>query len=247
MLDTELQDKIRRGEIDPNNQTLFFSTLYKAFIFEMNHMIKVRGEYVPHFLLNTGDDIMYLENKGQDHSIEPLDISNENYIYNKVPRCVLELGNIEVLSDQLTSPYSRGSFDIEYNDVLYSFLSEFRRIPVKTNVTLKYYFDNLTDCFDASQKLISNCMFVKNFSFDYMGQSIFATYKIPTSVDKEMNIQFDGLSQDNKCRTMSMDFEIETNYPVFDTQTVINKANYISSNPMTDDMWRLKVRKEKIK
>ena len=56
---------------------------------------------------------MYLENKGQDQSKEPLNQTNEDFVYNSVPRCIVDMDTIEVLEDQITSPYVRGNFDIE--------------------------------------------------------------------------------------------------------------------------------------
>ena len=85
MIDNPLWSKLRTGEIDANNQSLFLSILIKGLIYNLNDKISVRGKYVPHYILNTGDDIMYLEVKGQDHSIEPLEVSNEDYIYTMVP------------------------------------------------------------------------------------------------------------------------------------------------------------------
>lgn len=230
MIDIDLYKKIQSGEIDPNNQSLFFSILYKAFIYDLNNMLSLRGSNIPHFLLNTGDDIMYLENKGQDYSIEPFEVSNENYIYNTIPRCILELGNVEVLADQLTSPYSLGCFDMEYNDMIYSFVAEFRRIPIKTSISGKYYFSSLTDCLDVTQQIISNLMFIRNFRFSYLGQTILASYAIPSNVDREINIQFDEGSSDNRYRVMTLDYTLETNLPIFYNKTCINRDDYIRTN-----------------
>lgn len=226
-MDLDLQNKIRKGEIDPNNQVLFFSSIYKGLIYELNKCIDLRGKNIPHFILNTGDDIMYLEVKGQDHSVEPLQVSNENYVYNQVPRAILTVGNIEILSDQLTNPYTNGNFDIEYDGNVYGFHAEFRRIPLKTSVTVRYYLDTFTDVMDVSQQLISKLMFVKNYRISYMGQTIFCTYKPQTSIDKDMNITFDGGTTDSKLRTIEIEIEIETNFPLFEPKTAIMNANFI--------------------
>ena len=227
MLNMDLQNKIRRGEIDPNNQALFFLSIYKGLIYDLNKYISVRGEYVPHFILNTVDDIMYLEVKGQDHSIEPMEVSNENYVYNKTPRAILTVGNIEVLTDQLTNPYANGNFDLEYDGNVYGFHAEFRRIPIKTSINIKYYLDSFTDVLDVSQQLISKLMFVKNYRISYMGHDIFCSYKPSTSIDKDLNITFDGGTTDSKFRTIDMDIEVETNFPLFEPKTAILNSNYI--------------------
>lgn len=227
MTDLDLQKKINSGEIDCNNQNLFFSTLLKGLIFNLNKTIKIRDKYVPHYILNTGTDIMYLEKKGQDHSKEPHEVSNENFIYTITPRALVSPGGIELLEDQLTSPYTRGNFDMEYEGSLYSFNAEYRRMPLKMTVELKYTFDTFTDVLNAAQQIITKFAFIQNFNIDYMGQTIFSTYRIPSSIDHEENVTFDGVSTDSKNRTMTISLEVETNIPVFEGRTAILNSNFI--------------------
>ena len=69
-MDLSLQHKIVKGEIDVNNQELFIRTLFRALLYNLNNQITCRDKKIPHFVLNTGDDILYLENKGQNAAIE---------------------------------------------------------------------------------------------------------------------------------------------------------------------------------
>ena len=227
MLDLELQHKIVRGEVDPNNQELFVSTLFKALLSQLNRKVYLRNKNIPHFMLNTGDDIMYLENKGQDQSKEPLNQSNEDFVYNNVPRCIVDMDTIEVLEDQVTSPYVRGNFDIEDDDCTYGFNAEFRRVPLKLSVSLKYYLDSFTDTLSVTQHIITKMLFIQNFSFDYLGQTIQATYKVPTSFGRDKNITFNGGTTDQKLRSIELSLEIETNMPVYDARTAICNSNFI--------------------
>ena len=152
----ELWENLRRGNVDINNQQLFFSIIAKGFIYKLNQNLKLRGKSIPHYILNTGDDIMYLEVKGQDHSIEPTEVSNENFVYSQIPRCMIQPTGINVQLDQLTNPYSHGRFEIEHNDMIYNFRAEFRRIPVTYGFSLKYYLDNFTDSLNVIQQIITN-------------------------------------------------------------------------------------------
>jgi hypothetical protein len=224
-MDLTTQHKIVKGEIDVNNQELFMSTLFKALLHNLNHQMMLRDKNIPHFILNTGDDIMWLENKGQDNSKEPYQVSNEDYIYNSVPRCMVNLGGIEVLEDQITSPYSRGEFEISDDDILQSFSAEFRRMPLKFSVTLKYYLDSFTDVLSVTQYIITKLLFIRTFKFDYLGQIIEASYKVPTSFDNEKNITFDGGTTEQKLRTIELTLDVETNMPVYDERTTINCEN----------------------
>lgn len=224
-----IQNKIIRGEIDVNNQELFMSTLVKALIHNLKSQVFLRGKSVEHFILNTGDDIMYLEHKGQDINKDPLGVPNEDYIYTTIPRCIVDLSTIEVLEDQITNPYTRGNFEIEVDDVLHGFNAEYRRVPLKISVSLKYYMDSFTDLLSITQHIISKMLFIRTFKFDYLGQTIQASYKVPTSYQGEKNITFDGGTTESKLRTISLDLDVESNFPVFNERTVIENSNFIKN------------------
>ena len=222
-------NEIKTGNIDINNQQNFFSTLIKGFIYNLSNNIKLRGEQIDHFILNSGDDIMYLENKGHNMSLEPLEISNEDYIYNKIPRGIVEVGGINLLGDQLTNPYTRGDFEFEYDNIIYSLSAEFRRMPVKLSITIKYWLDSYTDTLEIAQQIIKSLAFVKTFKIIYMGKTIMCSYQIPDAFNSEKNITIDGGTTESKYKTLQLDFEIESNYPIFEQRTVINNDNMIKT------------------
>lgn len=223
----ELREKIIRGEIDINNQENFFKALYRGFLYDINKKIKVRGCEIPHFVLNSGDDTMFLEVKGQDHSKEPAETVNEDYVYNQIPRAMVQFNGINILTDQLTSLYSRGNFVLPYKDFLYGITAEFRRMPIKCEASVKYYFDNFSDLMEASQGLITNLAFINNYAISYLGETVNASYKLPESVEGQLNLEFDGITTDSKNRTIEISYEIESNLPVYMPRTVIFEDNYI--------------------
>ena len=51
MIDTTLTNKIREGEIDINNQSLFFSVVIKGLLNKLYKDLKIRDVYIPHFNL----------------------------------------------------------------------------------------------------------------------------------------------------------------------------------------------------
>lgn len=177
--------------------------------------------------MNSGDDIMYLEVKGHNMGIEPSQISNENYIYNMIPRGIVEIGGMNLVGDQLTNPYTRGDFQLEYDENIYSLSAEFRRIPMTIGITLKYYLDSYTDALNLIQQIIEKIAFVRTFKVVYLGKTITCSYKMPESQDIEKNITIDGGTTDSKAKSLSMEFEIETNFPVFEPRTVIDNGNII--------------------
>lgn len=219
-MNNEITEKIVKGEIDVNSQEIFFRTLLKGFLYHTRNLIKVRGIYVPHFILNTGDDIMYLERKGQDHSIEPQQVSNEDFIYNQVPRAIVAPKGINIKKEELTNPFSRGQFVLDTNDELLTYDAEFRRIPLTMSVDIVYYLDSYTDTLECTQSIITNCAFNNFFKIIYMGQDIPCSYFLEGSLDNEYNVEIDGETTDSKLRKISISYEIETCFPIFRPKTV---------------------------
>ena len=218
-------NKIRTGVLDVNIQELFVSSLLKGLLYNLNKDIKIRNISVPHMILHTGDDRMWLETKGYNASIEPLNISNENNVYSIIPKCIVTPSSIDLDLNQLTSPYSIGVLQFEVNDGdemgVYSLSGEFRRMPIKMSVDLKYYTDSYTDMLELIQHIISNLSFIRTYSIVYMGQRIKCSYKIPESFGEEHTMEIDGALSENKEHSLNLSLEIESNFPVFNNKTII--------------------------
>lgn len=218
-------DKIRKGILDINVQELFFSVLIKGLIYQLNKEIKIRDIYVPHMILHTGDDRVWLDTKEYNASVEPIHISNEQSIYSIIPKCIVNPAAIDLDIAQLTSPYSIGTLQYcaEDEDIkgVYSLTGEFRRMPLKLSVELKYYTDSYTDMLELIQSIISNLSFIRTFDIVYMGQKIKCSYKIPENFSEEHTIELDGSLQDNRYHSCSMSLEIESCIPVFNNKTIM--------------------------
>lgn len=222
----EFIDDLKRGVIDVNALESFFGIVIKGFLYKLNNTLVVRGEFIPHIIINTGDDTMYLEVKGHNMGIEPMEVSNEDFVYGVVPRCVVTPGAINIQTDQL-SQWSVGNFQVEHDEVLVGIRSRFRRFPLKITCTLKYYLDTYNDALSLAQQIISKEAFVNNFEVDYLGQKIFCSYTLPEGQDIEKNIEFDGFTTDSKNKTITFDFEIDTNLPVLLNESIVESDSYI--------------------
>ena len=219
--------KMRKGEIDCNNQELFFSILIKGLLTKLNKDIYIRQQSVPHVIINTGDDQVYLNVKGQNQTIEPLEVSNEDYVYNVVPRCIVSPEGITIESDQVTNPYSNGEFQYKTEDQLYTFAAEFRRLPVKLNINLKYYVNTYNELLELTQYILTKLCFIQTYNIVYLGQTIKCSYKIPDQFTGEYLTELTGSTNDNRCKTMELTLEIETNLPVFSIGTVVSTEHAI--------------------
>lgn len=227
MTNREIAEKIRSGEIDCNNQDLFFSILSKGLLFALRDCISVRKKPVPHYIVNTGDELMALEVKGQDNSKEPLEVVNENHIHTIVPRCVVTPKGVNLLPDQLTSPYANGVFQMDDGENVITFTSEFRRMPMNITYELVYLTDSYTDSLEIVQQIITKLAFIRTFNITYMGQMIKCSYNLAENYDTENMLEFDEATTDDRRRKLTFDITVETNIPVFNERTVIPADNYI--------------------
>jgi hypothetical protein len=244
-----ITNKIRRGEIDINNQSSFFSIVIKGLMRKLYDDLKIRDIKIPHIILNTGDDLMYLELKNHDQSKEPYEITNEDYVYNIIPRCIVNPKGINLIPDQLTTPYSRGILQYEDENGINTYSAEFRRMPLTMSIEMNYYVDTYTDLLELTQQSISKLSFVQTYYITYMGQSILCSYKIPESFEGDFSITLDGAYSDNKSRKMSLSIEIETNFPVFNNRSIIQSDNIIKTTDFDihSQAEDLKLRKYEIK
>lgn len=229
--------KIRKGELDPNDQVLFFSVVIKGLLRSLEDEISIRQIPVPHYILHTGDDTMFLQHKGENNAIEPGQISNEDYIYSQIPRCMVNLGNLDLLPDQLTNPYTYGDLQLDYDGSLWALAGEFRRMPIQLNVDLKYYVNSFRDMLDLIQRISTKMVFIKTFYITYMGQVIQCSYKVPYSFSDEHMMDLDGSTQDNKYQQLSLSLEIETNMPIWESRTIIASDNYIRKSGYNIDAY----------
>ena len=239
---SQIVEKIKSGKIDINNQELFFSALIKGLIISLNKDISIRTIPVLHLIEHTGSDALYLEQKGYDASIEPYDISNESYIYQIVPRCIVNPGGIDLVPDQLTNPYSLGHLQYDAGDRLYELVAEFRRMPLKLSVELKYFTDSYRDLLELVQQIITKLTFIRTYNITYMGQSIQCSYKIPESFSGEHLTELDGTTQDNKNHTLALTLEIETSLPIYSDRTIVDADNIIvhtKSNTITQGTYEV--------
>ena len=223
----EIVEKIRKGEIDINNQELFLSTVLKGLLIELNKDITIRNIPIPHFIVHTGSAVFYLEKKGHDFSLEPYEITNENYTYTIIPNCTVKPGGVNLDLNQLTNPYALGQLQYEDDEGLYNLTGEFRRMTIKISVDLTYKTDSFRDSMELIQQILTKLAFIRTYNITYLGQMIQCSYKIPESLESEHLAEITGNTQDNNTRNTSISLEIETNLPVYSKETIMPSDNYI--------------------
>lgn len=214
-------EKLRKGELDCNMHQFFFAKLIKGLMVDLRSIIKIRKIPVPHMIVNTGDDTMWVLEKDYDYSKEPCEVTNEQYVYNIVPRCIVSPGSLDMVPDQLTNPYVRGNFQYEHDGSLYTLNAEFRRMPIKIQVNLKYILDSFTDVLEMMQHVCTKLAFVRTYKFVYLGQTILCSYKIPDTLEDQHMTEITGDTTESRDRLVEFQIEVESNIPVFSEKTIV--------------------------
>ncbi len=240
----DIRSKINNGKLDINNQAPFFAAVIKGAIWYLNQSIKIRDKVVPHFILSTGDDIMYRElmnykyvnSIGEEccvcdcscmNSSDLSEATGEDFIYNTIPRSIVDVGSMSVSTDQLTQPYVRANFEVEDEGNIREFSAEVMRLPVSLEMNLKYYVDNFSDSLSLIQNIFTDISFVKNYHISYLGQDIICSMKLPDShtVDKSVEVDFNS---ENRSRIVEVAITIETNLPIYNLRSAVETSSVIT-------------------
>lgn len=251
MTSREVQEKIMKGDIDPNTAENFFGGCIKAALLWMNGHITLAGRKIPHYIMNTGDEIMYRELMNYAYTKGGA-VTDEDFVYSAVPRCIVTPGSITTQPDQLTQPYVRGVFELSHSGGIYEMSAETCRLPVQLTMSLKYIIDSFTDSLMLTQSLMSQILYIRTFKFTYMGETICCSLKFPESFGEERP-QSLAFGEEGRFKTLSFDIELDVNMPVYDGRTavstdrIITKTdNNIGSHPDKDDYVKRRYRTEPV-
>ena len=87
----------------------FFGLVMKGVLAFLNKNVILNGNSINHFIFNTGSSIMYVEQNGYNFSW--CETTGEDQMYMKMPRCIVEFGDVNIAPEELTSPYVRGTYE----------------------------------------------------------------------------------------------------------------------------------------
>lgn len=183
----------------------FFQSAITAFIEDLRRNIRTYLPDFPAYIFNTGDEIMTLEwQKAQ-----------RTEIYQQIPRMVLDIDNISIVSDQLTSPYQRGEFTINEGGKDTGYSAYVRRIPLTLPMICTVTISNIIEQLKW-QEVILLLLYKNNvFHFQHYKKDNRATYRLPDDQDVERNIEL-GFDDQRRNRTIKFIVNIDLQYPAFD-------------------------------
>ena len=206
----------------------FFALVVKGVLAFLNKNMKLNGEPINHFIFNTGSSYMYVENTGYEFSW--CETTGEDQIYHKMPRCVAELGDINIDTSELSTPYTRGTYErlSSIDNKIKTYNAEIRRLPIELSLSLKYVLSTTNESLILIQEILDKMIFQKYFNIVYLGQKIICSVEFPQNNRIEFN-KIDMTSPEVNQKNENIELKIITNYPIINKYTEISGDKMIST------------------
>ena len=201
-----------------NRDERFFSIVIKGLLSWLNRNIVLYNKSVNHFIFNTGSSYLYMESNGYEYSVT--ETTGEDSIYMKLPRCIVEISDINIPMEELSAPFSRGNYERRSGNQLQGFNAEIRRLPIEITINMKYYLSNFNETIILLQELIDKLVFQRYFNITYLGKVVQCSIEFPANYNPELN-KIDMSSPEPTQRNITLDIKICTNYPLINTRTEI--------------------------
>lgn len=201
-----------------NRDERFFSLVLKGMISWLNRNIIMYNKPINHFIFNTGSSYMYIEQNGYEFSWS--ETSGEDQMYMHLPRCLIEIQDISMPTDELSQGYSRGVYERQDENYIKTFSAEIKRIPIELNVNLRYVFSNFNESIVVLQEIIDKLIYQKYFTISYLGKAIQCSIEFPGSLNPELN-KIDMSSPEPNQKNLVISVKICTNYPIINEKTSI--------------------------
>ena len=208
-----------------NRDERFFSIVIKGLLSWLNRNIVLYNKSVNHFIFNTGSSYLYMESNGYEYSVT--ETTGEDSIYMKLPRCIVEISDINIPMEELSAPFSRGNYERRSGNQLQGFNAEIRRLPIEITINMKYYLSNFNETIILLQELIDKLVFQRYFNITYLGKVVQCSIEFPANYNPELN-KIDMSSPEPTQRNITLDIKICTNYPLINTRTEIPTDKVIS-------------------
>ncbi len=209
-----------------NRDDRFFAILIKGFLSWMNSNILLYDEPIIHFIFNTGSSYMYVETNGYTFSMT--ETSGEDSIYMKMPRCVVNIEDINIPTEELSAPAVRGTYERRDGNEIKGYNALMRRLPIELSISAQYVLSNFNESVVLVEELINNIGWQTYFNIIYLGQIIECSIEIDNNYRIEFN-KVDMTSPETNQKTINIQFKVCSNYPVIDVRTEVENKNIISS------------------
>lgn len=223
-----------------NRDERFFSVLVKGALSWLNQNIVMYNKSINHFIFNTGSSYLYVESNGYEFSMN--ETSGEDQMYMKMPRCVIELGDINIPMEELSAPYVRGVYERLDDNTIKGYNAQIRRLPLEVSLSAKYVLSNFNEAIILVQELIDKVTFQQYFNITYLGQIIQCSLELDSNYQIQVN-KIDMTDPNVNQKNIEIQFKLCSNYPRIDERTEEPVTNVIAKYVHETDIHPTKNRK----
>lgn len=223
-----------------NRDERFFSVLIKGALSWLNQNIVMYNKSINHFIFNTGSSYLYVESNGYEFSMN--ETSGEDQMYMKMPRCVVELGDINIPMEELSAPYVRGVYERLDGNTIKGYNAQIRRLPLEVSLSAKYVLSNFNEAIILVQELIDKVTFQQYFNITYLGQIIQCSLELDSNYQIQVN-KIDMTDPNVNQKNVEIQFKLCSNYPRIDERTEEPVTNVIAKYVHETDIHPTKSRK----
>ena len=229
-------NKTRFDDLEERDER-FFSIVIKGALGWLTRNIVLYNKPIKHFIFNTGNTVMYMEDTGYEFS--ETETSGEDSLYMKTPRCICEIDSFQIQTDDLSSQFVRGTYERLSNldGQIHGYNAELRRLPIEISLKCKYVLSTFNESIILIQELFDKLVFQKYYRISYLGQIIQCSIEFPTS----SSISFDKIdmtSPQDRTKKIDIDLKICTSYPQIDIRSELDNSNVISKFGVNFDIHR---------
>lgn len=202
----------------------YFAVLLKGALSWLTDNIVLYNKPVNHYIYTTGSSYLYVESNGYTFSMN--ETSGEDYIYMKMPRCVLEIGDINIPTEELSAPFVRGQYERRDGNEIKGYNAQMRRLPIEISLSAKYVLSNFNESIILVQELIDKVSWQQYFNIVYLGQIIQCSLEIDNNYQIQLN-KVDMTATDTNQKTIEIQFKLCSNYPSIDERTEVENNKII--------------------
>lgn len=204
----------------------FFAILIKGAISWLNRNIVLYDEGINHYIFNTGSSVLYVESNGYEYSLT--ETTGEDWMYNKMPRCIIELDNISIPTDDLSASFSTGVYERRTKNSIKGYNAIIKRMPIEMHLNLHYVLSNMNEVLILVEELIDKLVYQTYFNITYLGNTIQCSIEFPADYNIQIN-KIDMTSTDVNQKTIDISLNIRTNYPKINEDSEVSNSDVIDS------------------
>ena len=190
----------------------FFKKALEAFVWQLTIRFRKYRQDFPVYLFNSGDEAFLLN---EQRTLGAGTLFKTSDIYQKKPRVEISIGDLQISSDQFTSPFREGLFTLNIDKRDVTFHGPVERIPVVFSISAKLVCDSLLHSLTYMELLLTMLNEFTNFEFWHAKRRHQGIFQIEMNLQSEKNLEL-NFGADTRDYTINFPISLQLQFPAFD-------------------------------